>query len=73
MVRECESNIIFHFSLLGGESVEICDGVPSTMQSSFILDIYAHSGYFESQTPLKPYVLGVYAASQTYITVYEET
>ena len=31
----CESNIIFHFSLLSGESMGMCDGVPSTAQFSF--------------------------------------
>ena len=30
----CESNIIFYFSLLNGESVGICDSVPSIVQSS---------------------------------------
>ena len=35
VVRVCKSNIIFHFSLLIGESVEICEGVPSTARSYF--------------------------------------
>ena len=45
MVRVCESNIIFHFSLLSGESMGICDCLPSTVQSSFLFCFSLHGGF----------------------------
>ena len=37
MVRVCQSNIIFHFSLHSDESLGICNSISSIMHSNFFI------------------------------------